>query len=530
MNDSGLFVRLRNFQRTSLIVSSLLICLMMVALVVGVVQFGNRMAPDWRGGYLPWMAAFLSLEAFYTRRTTRDLDFNERVIFHISEWIAFAVVMKLLIYAYNGFDTFLPDLRRWQESFTDFFTLEYLIAMLIAGVVWYSSRSYSSELDDLFDREHDASWDDLGKLQNALNDIRARMMSRVFFQGTVLVVFAILTRITDTELLRTFGIHTPGYRAPVANVLIYFMLALVLLSQTQFALLRTRWTWLRLNISPSISGNWVKYSLLFFALLSIIVFFLPTEYTLGFFATMQGAAAVLTQLIGYLILLLSLPFTLCFSLFKSANEQAETANPPRFAPPPLPPGDPSDPSIAWLGFIRSLFFWIIFLGVIGFAVMYYARQNTALWNSIRGFPLAKWLRRAWLAFRTWSRGVNRQVSQMVQQAARRIRRPTIATPSLRQLFDIRRMSPREKVIFFFVNLTQLGGERGIGRKPYQTPYQYEGQLSHAVPDVEPDLHSLTEAFYEARYSRHPFEEPQAEQANSLWDRIKEILRRWNEKP
>lgn len=530
MIEPDLITRLRSHQRTSRILSSLLIGMMMISISVGVLQLGQRLAPGWNGGYLVIIAVFLSLEAIYTRGSIRDLEFNQVLIFRLSEWVAFAVLIKLLIYLFSGFENFFLDVRSWQANFTDFFTIEYLLALGVAALVWFSSRAYSSELDDLFDREQDAAWDDLGKLQNALNDIRKRMMGRVFFQGTLLTIFAIFTRINASELLRTFGVSTPGYRAPVLNLLVYFMLALVLLSQTQFALLRTRWTWLHLSITPKMSANWIKYSLLFFAVLCGVVFLLPTEYSLGLFDTLQVVATVLTQILSFLVFLITLPFTFCVSLFSASSGQP-TASPL----PPMGPMSPIQPSpsapFAWLAFLRSLLFWVIFLAVIFFSLSYYLRQNTPLLNALRTFPLMHWLARGWQAFRRWFNGVNRQVSSLVQSAAQRmrIRRPALSMANLRDLFDTRQLSPRDKVIYFFVSLTQLGGERGLGRQPHQTPYQYENQLSQAVPEVEPDLHNLTEAFYEARYSEHPLEEPQAERAGSLWDHIKAVLRSWQNK-
>jgi hypothetical protein len=528
LKKPDLLTQISAHQRTSTILSSLLICLLMVTLMVGFVQLGQRLSPTWNGSYLLVIAILFSLEAVVTLPNTRQLEGRERVIFHLSEWVAFAVLIKLLIYISTGFGNFLNDLRAWQASFMDFFTLEYLLALVLAGVVWFSSRSYRGEIDDLFERERDASWDDLGKLQNALNQIRGRMMSRVFLQGTLLVVLAVFTRLDDTALLRSAGITTPGYRAPVFNVLLYFMLALVLLSQTQFALLRTRWAWLNLPISPIISRSWIKYSLLFFAVLSLVVFFLPTEYSLGLFETLQGLTDLLVRITSFLLMLFTLPLTWCLSLFNVVSEQPINSTP--VAPPdfqlPLDRPTPANP-FAWLVFLRSLLFWVVFLAVIFLAVSYYLRQNAPLLNAMRAFPLVLWLSRGWKALRGWLTGVNRQVSSMVKEGVKRIRlrRPGLSAPNLRAMFDIRRLSPRDQVIHYFQNLTQLASERGIEREPHQTAHQYENQLSQAVPEVEPDLHDLTEAFYEARYSDHPLDEPQAAEAGSLWDHIKRVLRK-----
>lgn len=527
MKTPDLIVQLRNIQRNALVWTSLLVCLMMVCLMAGVQQLGQRLSPGWNGSYLLVIAVLFSLESLLTRKTTTDLDFRERVIFHLSEWVAFAVMIKLLIYLTHGFQGIMQDLRSWQASFYNFFTLEYLLALILAFSVWISSRSYAGEIDELFDREQDATWDDLGKLQNALNQIRGKIINRVFLQGALLVAMAAFTRMEASWLLRQIGVHTPGYQAPVINILVYFVIALALLSQTQFALLRTRWTWLRLPFSATISRNWIKFSLVFFGVLSLLVFFLPTEYSLGLFDTLQGLTNLLMQAALFLLMLISLPFTLCMRLFAASNNadqqntNLEPAQP--FMPPPVESA--ASAPFPWLAFLRSLFFWIVFITVIILAVSYYVRQNAALWNSIQAFPLARWFSRAWQSLRVWLAGANRQVAKLVKNGIEQVRlrrlRPSVT--NIKRLFDVRRLSPRDKVIYYFVNLTQLSGERGVDRRPNQTPYDYENNLGQALPDTEPDLHSLTEAFYEARYSQHLLDEPQAAKASNLWTNIKAVL-------
>jgi hypothetical protein len=88
------------------------------------------------------------------------------------------------------------------------------------------------------------------------------------------------------------------------------------------------------------------------------------------------------------------------------------------------------------------------------------------------------------------------------------------------------MNPREKIIYFYLNLVQLGRERGLSRRPSETPYQYDQRLISAVPEVDSELRRLTDEFIEARYSPHTVDTPAAEQAGSLWERIKAVLREW----
>jgi hypothetical protein len=188
------------------------------------------------------------------------------------------------------------------------------------------------------------------------------------------------------------------------------------------------------------------------------------------------------------------------------------------------PGAP----VAWWEFIKSLLFWGIFLAVIFFALRYYLSQNTVLWNAIRAFPVFRWLGSAWSSLRAWLRGANRQIRGLVRSGIQRMRQQQVALPTraLRRVFNLARLSPRDKIIFFYTEMVRMGGEHGIERRPSQTPYVYEQRLDQALPDVHQDLHGLTETFLEARYSPHSIEQPEAEKAASLWDHIKAVLRSW----
>ena len=273
-------------QRLALLIGNIIIILMMMCAAVGIVQFGTRLSPLWQGAYLVWLVMLITMEAIFTRKHARKLEGRARLIFHLSEWIAFAVAIKMLLYLVNDPTRFLEDLPRWQENFLEnFFTGEYVLVLVICLGVWLLARTYAGELEELYERENDADWDELGKLQNALSEIRGKIASKVFFIGIGVVGLAVAARIDASALLRTGGQVTVAYHTPVVNVLFYFVLALVLLSQTQFALLRTRWRFQHLPITGGIARNWIRFGLLFFVVLAVVVFFLPTEYSLNLLDT-----------------------------------------------------------------------------------------------------------------------------------------------------------------------------------------------------------------------------------------------------
>jgi hypothetical protein len=88
------------------------------------------------------------------------------------------------------------------------------------------------------------------------------------------------------------------------------------------------------------------------------------------------------------------------------------------------------------------------------------------------------------------------------------------------------LTPRDRVQYFYLAMVRRGGQRGMPRKPSQTPREYAATLENQLPEVDDEIHSLTDAFLEARYSRHDVTPEQASLVQRIWDRIKATLRRF----
>jgi hypothetical protein len=73
-------------------------------------------------------------------------------------------------------------------------------------------------------------------------------------------------------------------------------------------------------------------------------------------------------------------------------------------------------------------------------------------------------------------------------------------------------------------MIRRGGERGIRRKKAQTPYEYAQSLETLVPEVDQDIHSLTDAFVDARYSRKEVNDKDANVVKRSWQKIRGALR------
>lgn len=517
----------RDTQKRALLIGRIIVIAMLGCLAAGVVQLGQRVLVDWRGGYLVILAIFIAFESMLVREQTEALEPHQRLLFHTSEWVAIAVVVKLLLYLLRGPAQVLADLALWERDFLgSFFTVEYVMVLTLLAVVWGCSRAYSGELKSLYRSQEDAGWEDLGKLQNILHQIRENLASRVFMVGAAVVTLAVFARLPANPVLTRAPAPGSDSLSPLVNVFLYAILALLLLSQTQFALLQTRWLWLRIPVRPGITRRWIVSGMVFFLALALLAFILPHQYTLGIFDTLRYVIGFLTQAFSLLLVLVALPFTFCMSLFSFIappnTKPLPTALPP--TPQPVPPTAP----VPWLEFARSLIFWVIFLGAIFLAMRYYLAQNATLWENIRRFPLVHWLSGAWRAFRDWFKRANRQIAQAARQQVSRLFAPrTAASRSVLRRIDLARLDPRARVIYLYLSLVESAGQHGVPRRPSQTPSQYEQRLENAAPEIEAELHDMTAAFIEARYTRHPVGESLSELISRQFEHIKAVFRSRN---
>jgi hypothetical protein len=91
------------------------------------------------------------------------------------------------------------------------------------------------------------------------------------------------------------------------------------------------------------------------------------------------------------------------------------------------------------------------------------------------------------------------------------------------------LSARERILYYYLNILDRVAKRGPTRRSSQTPYEYEPDLSQTIPEAQPAINALTEAFVRARYSRESWLEAQADLAKALWQQIRRELHRLSDK-
>lgn len=513
-------------ERFATVVSHLLISLMMACFMISIAQFIRRIDPSWVSWYLPWVGFAVTLETMYSRRVTRRLSLlsPEWMLARGAELVVLLLSLRLLLYLVHDPGQLISDLRLWrQDFFVNFFSNEFVVVTVLVVFLWLVSGQFAEDLADLEGDEMLLEAEIPMGVSADRAMARKFMVDRIFIFGAIMVILASLTR---TNIQSIWGERAP-LQASALNLVLYFMLGLALLSLTQLSILRVGWSWERIPLGHNLASRWVFFGLVFLLFLAGLAVILPTRYSLGFLAILGHLLDLLVYILFSIWTLFLLLVTLLLSPFGLSQPPAE--NPPAEAltPPPPTPAILAAPAIPWFELLKSMLFWIIFLGVIFFSVYQYLNQHQELLAELRRLPGFKLFGTFWRWLIGWFQGVNRSLSGAVEAGLRRLK-PAARERTGKDIFrflQLKRLSPREKVLFYYLALVRRGKDIGIPRRPGQTPYEYEHTLEEAIPEVDADLSALTGAFVEARYSRHPVTLQQAGLVQRWWEGIRRALAR-----
>jgi hypothetical protein len=527
MVTKNLRENLRLNERFAGLFCRLLVAVMMACLMVTVDYFGQRLAPGWRGEYLPYAAFFIAIEAMFTKQRTRSLApfSGEWLAFRLAELVLLLIGLKALLYLLRGPGQFFTDLGLWQHNFLEaFFQGEFLLACVLAVFVWAASGLYADDLVEMTGDEILLGSEIPPGLATERMNARQGLVDRTFFLGIVMVA---LTGLAHFDLKILWGDHPP-VSGSVVNVLVYFLASLALLSQTQFSIMRASWTWERIPLSRNLAARWTAYGLAFLALTTLIALALPTGYSVGFLGVLAYLINWFLYIAMVLVGLVLLLFSALIRLLGLPGLR-QTPGVPAIQPPP-PPAEALrllPTPYPWVEVLKSMAFWAIFIGVVGFSIYQYLSQNRDLLAQLRRLPAVMWLEKAWHWLRSWVQGAGQTLGGALEAGLRRLR-PQRAGGFGSQVWgylNLRRLSPRGRVLFFYLALVRRGADSGLERAACQTPREYALHLRRQLPEAEEQLMGLTETFVEARYSQHTVSAETAGRAQWLWEQVRAALQR-----
>jgi hypothetical protein len=183
---------------------------------------------------------------------------------------------------------------------------------------------------------------------------------------------------------------------------------------------------------------------------------------------------------------------------------------------------------SWWEFAKSVLFWIVFAIILVYAFSQYLQHNRRLAELLARLPMAKWLVLFWNWLRNTFQRAGANVQTAIQSGIRQLRTRRGGRDQMPgwNLVNLRRLTPRQRVLFFYHALIRRAGESGMSRPAWMTPNEYALILGKEISDQGEDITMMTGAFLEARYTGHEVREDLAARVKATWDRIRSFLRTW----
>jgi hypothetical protein len=490
-------------------------------------------APDgsklWNGTYFLIFAFLASLEGILSermlqrRRITGWAYLGSRA----AELLILLLLLKLLNYIPLGLNYLRTDAMLWATNPYHFISNRDFFMGLLFVPLWVGSLYMARMVQALDVEDHEEAppadktspeyymWLTRPRISSRRQE-RLTWLSESFLWGGILIL------VTSTGLY----LLAPSVGAPAVAILLYFALAVTLLSQARFSVTNASWQAQGISVQPGIGRRWLLWVAIFIIGVALLALLLPTTYTMGPLRVLLGLISivytVLTFVLGLLMFLLTLPLLWLFPKMEQPPQ-------PEMGPLGFPPPDPgaAGGSWPWLEILASGIFWIVVLAIVVFALRRFLKDR---WSILSGRDdlqvtwwgrILAWLRDLWRRWRGWGQDLQQRLS------GGRVKREEAASPVARisRFFFPGRLPPRALICYFYLSTTRRASQAGRSREPGETPYEYQSTLDRQFPELEPDLEGLTDAFVKARYSQRPVEAGDAAAIKPLWQRIKAALQR-----
>lgn len=499
----------------------LVLTVMIMCFNVALVNLARAINPAWNGFYFLLGMLLTTLEAIYSYRLLkRSRWLNVSVLqYRLAELSVLLLLLKILSFTGKSWGQIGAELQRlWQDP-GSFFNLEFYVLLVLALMAWLATTETMTDFEALYDPYTFYS-DQLVPLDE--------LAMRFFWGGILIVLFSGITQwATSTGWSSLLDWQRPSRGGILLNVLIYFTLGLVLLSQAHLTTLQTRWRIQKITVASNLARQWAWYGLIFLGLLMLIDLLLPTGYTLGFLATAGLVVGFLLDLIFFLgrllLVLLLLPFVWLFNTLLGQTPQEGLGGPPTL--PEYPDFPTTGPTDSWVDTLRSLIFWLVAGVMVWYLLKIYLSDHPEIGQSLRRFKIIAVLLNLGSSLWQWLTGLVQAGWEALPSLINREGRfDKNGTRTLRRRWaGLGGLSPRERILYYYLNILEQVEKDGPARRQQQTPFEYEPELSHAVPEAEPAVSLLTQAFVQARYSQEPFEEMQASLVKALWQKIRREL-------
>jgi hypothetical protein len=518
-------------QNTLLTLNFLLVSVVLTCFAFIISNFLHIIAPSWGLYWFPILAFIVSLVtliARYGQHKTPGILQNKALSILV-EILLIALIAKfisLVSMLPRGWSTIWVEILSWPKDFPlNFFNLDFMLRSSGLFVIWILAWFFSLPLIQL---EEDHALMEQEKLGVTFTDrykARRSLIGLIFSLGIVMII---LLGIWKSSLPFFFEEPMPTTLL-VAIILAYFFTAFVFLALNQYAIMKARWYFNDIPVSPKLAQHWFFYSLVFISLVIVIIILLPTNLPLNFSQLAQWLAEAITFLVTVFLYILIAPVALVISLIErlfTAEIPEETIQ--RTEPEIIEMLSPTLTTVPWWDVVKSIIFWVVFFTVVIFAIAYYLRDKPSLLSYLRELKIASWVRNFWQwlvhGFKTIQKTAEESLQKGIDSVNTFLRRQKLTLPPIVDL--ARYLPPRQAVILVYTDWVQWNSQHGFERKPSQTPLEYAQAYHQRLPEMDnlvDSLKSLTDVFIQARYSRRPIAKAQAKQAQSLSHQLKKCF-------
>ncbi|HEY64841.1 MAG TPA: DUF4129 domain-containing protein [Caldilineae bacterium] len=511
----------------------LMVALLAVCLAVGFVSVAWAVVPGWgRGLVLPFLS-LVALEAVYTTLWLASPERRDRrtARFRAGELLCLLILARLLAFLIVGEWPSPALLLQWLRTPLSFIDGASFFLGFLTLVTWGQATLMMGTLEHMSLKPDELVTKAILARDMDWNEIRARHPSRTIlleqfsaywlWGGVMLALCAGLSRLEWRPVTgRLIGLRHLGL-SPMLQIalVVYFLGGLALVSQGRLAVLRARWQYEGTPVDPAVVRRWGRLAIGMLILVGLVAALLPFGSSFALARVLATLINVAMQVAYVFLLLLFGLFGWLLGLLWRVSGDAGGESPWQRMPEP-PEGLSNGFRFPdWLG---GALVWLIMISIVAYSLVAYLRG--------RGVRLElKWLRRLWDRLRAWWQGWQGQARRWGQRVraaviARRSRSVAEGRPLWRFL-SLRRLSPRDRVRYFYLSTVRRASERGVRRRPSETPREYQEDLTSHWPEIGEDLIALTEAFIDARYSAREMRPEEAKRVQEIWKRVKASLRK-----
>ncbi len=355
-----------------------------------------------------------------------------------------------------------------------------------------------------------------------------RLAARYFIGG--LLVF-VLAGLSQQSVQHTLGIYSATGSGPLLQVVLYFLLGAILLAQLSYAARQRQWRDRGVTVAAGLSRRWMGYTMAVVAVVMLLAFALPSSYSVGLTDLVTGVREAVVTVIVNIFTVIGTPLRWLLSLLATKPSTLPPRPLPTALPAHLPPHLPplrhpaKGHGANWGGLLKSLIFWGAVLAALLYLLRGVLQRQSRTGRFLRGLgslgvEVRRWWVALWRRLRRYASGATAYLP--LQRSAASV---SGAESERHGIGRWGARSSRGRVIRYYLGMVHRANRHGVTRGAAQTPHEFDTVLAARLSEGHADLRHLTDAFVEARYSRHPVSVEHAQEAQANGQRIRAALRR-----